>query len=674
MVVDERSRTKYVHTMGSKKRNKRKKINIEMSQSATSIIQAWSKMEAAKADLPEEVRALLEQLTEVIDSAEQPDQSVDNLRKALAISMRILPSSERHAPTGTCNSGTLGAIEKKLQMAKSIARFSSARVKELEELVAAMQKKLEQLKPETDEPESPENSGQENEGVFGSAVVHQGFRVVSLSSLLPTEELKGKQLSVIERKRTDLMLAASTFVFRGVEYFDPATGQRGMYDFSHVGPEGFNVTHRACIQMVMYVAALGLPLARIERMCGGTPFSRQTIHRLVGYVAHHLTPVYLKLFDELSDAPVVSTDDTHTRVVEVTKALASGAPFPWDEAGRYANKPEKNEQDGEKDPTVRSVSRLLKDEFIYAFPKVKNPGEVKTQHLTSCVHGIPLRVGSRIVIYRSHLGSAGNLLESLLQLRRLTEENKNIAIVADLSTTNLVRNAETLKKLNITYAGCAAHARRPFFRYAEHDPEICIELLDLFKYLFKLEQMVQGRSAKHIAEIRSDSHFGSVRIWNDIKTLSEKLAEKFSASTPLGEGARYVTRNFEALTVYLKRGDLPASNNQTERLLRFEKLSERNTYGSKTIEGRMRMDVLRSVLTTCRFSGLDESLYLLKLLITPADEISQNAKDYTPHAIKKHFKDNPDDLAYCEKLLHATDYAPYVRATTNFIKKGLTPT
>ena len=141
--------------------------------------------------------------------------------------------------------------------------------------------------------------------------------------------------------------------------------------------------------------------------------------------------------------------------------------------------------------------------------------------------------------------------------------------------------------------------------------------------------------------MRSDSHSGSVRIWNEIRTECEKLAKKFSASTPLGEGARYVLRNFEALTVYLKRGDLPASNNQTERLLRFEKLSERNTYGSKTIEGRMRMDVLRSILTTCRFSGLNESLYLLKLLITPADELSENARNYTPHAINKHFKDNP---------------------------------
>ena len=272
MVVDERSLTKYEHTMGSKKSKKRNKINIEMSQSATSIIQSWSKMEAGKADLPEEVRALLEQLTEVIESADQPDQSVENLKKALAISMRILPSSERHAPSSPCNSDTLGVIEKKLQMAKCIARFSSARVKELEELVAAMQKNQEQRKPEADEPDSPENSGQEKEGVFSAAVVHQGVRVVSLSSLLPPEELKGKQLSVIERKRTDLVLATSTFVFRGVEYFDPVTGQRGMYDFSQVGPEGFNVTHRACIQMVMYVAALGLPLARIERMCGARLF------------------------------------------------------------------------------------------------------------------------------------------------------------------------------------------------------------------------------------------------------------------------------------------------------------------------------------------------------------------------------------------------------------------
>ncbi|MGA1628329.1 MAG: IS66 family transposase, partial [Aquiluna sp.] len=86
-------------------------------------------------------------------------------------------------------------------------------------------------------------------------------------------------------------------------------------------------------------------------------------------------------------------------------------------------------------------------------------------------------------------------------------------MVAALSTTNLVRDEELKKKFNITSAGCAAHARRPFFRYAEHEPEASIEILDNFKFIFEVERIVQGASPQQIEAMRSHAECGALPIW-----------------------------------------------------------------------------------------------------------------------------------------------------------------
>ncbi|MGA1628330.1 MAG: IS66 family transposase [Aquiluna sp.] len=371
--------------MKKNKQNKRKNIKLELSKSESDEVLSWSKAQTENPDLNKDVRKVLEDLVSILDGGENAEQKMDNLRKALAISMRILPSSERRVPEDSLKTGALKDVEDKLLRARRIARFAGLRVKELEELAEKLREIYQREREESDSSKSSqdgdddaENDEPENEAVFGAAVVKRGVVVTDLTSLLVPGTEKGKFVTIIERKRTDLQLTSSEYVFRGKEYFDPETGERGSYDFSLIGPPEFSFTHRACIHVVMQVVGLGMPLSRLERMLGGTPFSRQSIHRIIGYVAYHLAPVYLQLCDELAEAPLLLMDDTHTRVVEVDKALLGGGPYPWDE-------PPKNKKKGIKDnepEPVRSLVLLLKEHFKYAFPQVRDPQKIKTQHLT----------------------------------------------------------------------------------------------------------------------------------------------------------------------------------------------------------------------------------------------------------------------------------------------------
>jgi hypothetical protein len=167
--------------------------------------------------------------------------------------------------------------------------------------------------------------------------------------------------------------------------------------------------------------------------------------------------------------------------------------------------------------------------------------------------------------------------------------------VADISSSNKVREAEVLKKITIQYGGCAAHARRPFFRYIRDDLEPCLEILDYLRYVFEVGSMVKSDSPADRVRWRNNK-VGAAPIWKELRANCEEMAKKFSSATPLGDAARYLLRHYDALTLYLTGGDLPADNNLTERLPRFEKNTERNTYGSKTIEGRAR-DVSPSLRT-----------------------------------------------------------------------------
>ena len=97
---------------------------------------------------------------------------------------------------------------------------------------------------------------------------------------------------------------------------------------------------------------------------------------------------------------------------------------------------------------------------------------------------------SLIVLYRSHLGSHGNLLESLLEFRN--PKVQHLVVQGDLSRTNLVASPHLLERFTIKTIGCSAHARRPFALYEHEDPDMCAYMLHLFLGLAIDEQRLDG--------------------------------------------------------------------------------------------------------------------------------------------------------------------------------------
>jgi hypothetical protein len=234
-----------------------------------------------------------------------------------------------------------------------------------------------------------------------------------------------------------------------------------------------------------------------------------------------------------------------------------------------------------------------------------------------------------IVFYRSHIGSCGNLVESILKNR--DPKLRKVTLQGDLSTTNLVTSPELLALFEILQIGCSSHARRPFAVHEDDDPDLCAQMLHLFLGLAIHEQQLDvfGRNRDNVLAVRgSDSR----ELWNDILVLAKKMEGKWSKATKLGVGARYIINHFDALTAYLNDHRLEPTNNLRERMLRMEKLIEGSSMFRRSLEGRFVLDVVRTILQTAVAAGVPVHEYLVSVMRESDDDIRTRPDRFTPRA------------------------------------------
>ena len=279
------------------------------------------------------------------------------------------------------------------------------------------------------------------------------------------------------------------------------------------------------------------------------------------------------------------------------------------------------------------VATMLARELGFEFARRNGDGQ-KVSLNTTVVSGraVDDDPKSTIVFYRSHVGGFGNLLEMLLEKRQ--PENNRVTVQSDLATVNLVHDETLCKRFSLTYVGCGSHARRPFALYENDDTLDCAYMLHLFKGLALHEHGldVVGRNRTNVAAVRNIDSRG---LWDDIKELAESMSQRWSASTKLGMGVRYIIKNFVKLTAYLDNPRVSWTNNFSERLLRQEKLMQKNALFRKTLEGRFTIDILRTVMQTALAAGLPLEQYLGFVLKADPKVVARAPELFTPHAVAK---------------------------------------
>lgn len=419
------------------------------------------------------------------------------------------------------------------------------------------------------------------------------------------------------------------------------------------GPPRFSVTWDALATLAILVAQFAMPFNRLSTMFSTEEkrFTAGALSRMLHYVARRLVAIYLELATELANSEILAGDDTSCRVIEVSRFAKSSAETdkpPWadyrtpsaaEESMRRCEKArearvrrrEEGDRTATRTPEERpSLGVVIGQKLVFESPLKNGDGPKEAMH-TTVISGrsAPEDPKSLIVFYRSHIGSFGNLLASILKCR--DPRQKKLILQGDLSTTNLVTSPELLERFDIRAIGCSAHARRPFALHEDEDPDRCAYMLHLFLGLAIHEQEldIEGRNRDNVLAIRGTD---SRELWSDILALSKNIANKWSKGTKLGTGARYIINHFDALTAYLDDPRLDPSNNLRERMLRMEKLIEGSSMFRRSLEGRFVLDIVRTILQTAVAAGVPVHEYLVSVLRANDDDIQAHPDRFTPRA------------------------------------------
>jgi hypothetical protein len=462
---------------------------------------------------------------------------------------------------------------------------------------------------------------------------------VEQTLLLPApavSEQDGKVIDTIidERKRFDF-----TFTVRQItlqvekKIVEDRDGERRVVSAStaELGPPRYAVTWDFLTHMTVLVVQYAMPMNRLATLLStdAKRFSAGALARLLLYVAQRFASIYVTLFDSLADATHLSGDDTSCRVLEVNRHFAQAIntdsePPPWHEY-RNIEAAQALLQQGDD-----SLAAELASELGFEHARRNGDGKKKALHTTT-ISGRSDAEDPRslVVFYRSHLGGFGDLLQMLLHKRN--PKQTTLTIQSDLSTVNLVADEQLRRRFTFRYAGCGSHGRRPFALYEHEDPVSCGAMLHLFKGLFIHERGLDlvGRNTDNVLAVRG---VDCRELWEQINELAQDMSERWSRETKLGEGARYITRNYDKLTAYLEDPRLSLTNNFAERMLRMEKLIENSSLFRTSLEGRFALDIMRTVLQTAVAARAPLQPYLLAVLRASPDEVAANPERFTPQA------------------------------------------
>jgi hypothetical protein len=653
----------------------RKQIAL-LDTAAQNELATWLAENAAT--LPAPVRIALEQHAAFLEVVQGSERRISALARELRRAMGLAASSERRPSQRPSGRTALGPqprpqsqrekLMQKLVRSVGLAKMHRDMARKHGSDIVRTQNKLDNLPPDepadsrTDADWTPEEAAEleaEHQAMLARCQLGEGTEralqsvtetllaggevttreeVVPLAAPEPNEGAQVLDTRVEERVRYDFSIVVGRVVAEvEKKVVVESDGRRRMLSAStrSIGPPRIGVTWRFLVNVVVMVVQYAMPMNRLAQLLS-TPdkqFTSATLSRLLRYVAEQFAPIYLQLFDELADAEILMGDDTSPRVLEVRRHFAKGAsiPPPWAD---YRTRDAAEETRANAGP---SLEVILAREL--GFESARRDGDGPKRSLNTTVvagRSDANEPESLIVFYRSHLGSLGNLLELLLERRN--PKAGGVTVQSDLASTNLVSDAAILERFPIVRVGCASHARRPFAIHEADDEELCGIMLHYFKGLFIYEDLLDGygRNRTNVSAVRDVDHRA---LWNDIRRLASLMERKWSRETKLGEAARYILRNFDALTAYLDDPRLDPTNNFSERMLRLEKLIEASSMFRATLGGRFVLDILRTVMQTAVAARAPLQEYLLSVLQTDPAEIAAAPERFTPHAWMREYGD-----------------------------------
>jgi transposase len=213
------------------------------------------------------------------------------------------------------------------------------------------------------------------------------------------------------------------------------------------------------------------------------------------------------------------------------------------------------------------------------------------------------KVGDQqVVLYITGRKNAGENMDTLLDLRP-----KDLKIPIQACDASAQNSAERHKT---EMAKCFNHARHNFCELVEVWPNEALAIVEMCNAVF----MNDRETKKMDPEERLKYHQKhSTLIMNNLKIYCNSLIDekKVEPNSSFGKAIKYVNNHWEGLTLILRDGEAPLSNNDCERAIKSSVLIRKNSYFYKTCWGAFIGDTLLSIIRTCDLNGINPYEYLM---------------------------------------------------------------
>lgn len=613
--------------------------DIGVSRSEYDQFNGW--LESAPS-IPEDMRAIGLKMTRTYWSLFQKESNILQLRKTLSMLMGFVPKSEKGsqgnqpvqpdssvqpAPEGLKEAANklneaemkLADLEQKRKDLKEGIKRYGLQIGALKRVAASIRLRIQivlQTQGKTCPPVEPQYTPPA-EAVFSTPVAMADQRAEKKRvdrQLVFGQVTQGMHSAYDETTRHEMKIQITQVNYKVETVTDPKTGKSFRASMDDEGPAGSSLTWVSYASLLKMHAGFAQPIHRIEMMLGHEAFSAGKIYRSLEWMAEFFLPIYLYLPEALSESDILSGDDTPAKVLDLTET------------------PKKE---------GINLHQLVDEALKWRSSKANGKGDKKALHVTLITGRTTQDPRSTIHFFRTHIGSYGNLLTRILELR--SPKKRKIIIQGDLSSSNKPESW-IRDKFEIYYAGCGAHARRPIFRYRDDDQEFCYYVLQCFLHIAQAEQLIDivGRTEKNIRKYRRYAKMSWQAIYNRClaaitgkrptpTTHSKQEIRMWPPKTYLHDAARYIIDNYEALTFYLNEPRLPWTTNDQERGLRFEKCLEDAAKFKGNRNGRVVLDILRTMLATCTTAEVEPADYM-RWCYKNRDVLAENPQDFTPFA------------------------------------------
>ena len=434
---------------------------------------------------------------------------------------------------------------------------------------------------------------------------------------------KGLRSSSENHIRFDFDVVIKEITYSVETVTDPRSGQTVRASTTLVGPEGWQITWNAMVNIVHLIVVFSMPAHRAAAFLGNDKkaFGESTLLRFLQYVAAACAPVYQEIFTQLAQSRRIQGDDSSTRVLAVER---KSRQIESDLVPPEAT-PVLPETGG---PNLERIIPKLDAVLGFAFNTKTGKPKKKLQVTMATGRVIADDQFSQISFVRTHLGSFGNLLGQALKIRN--PEHHALTVQSDLSTANLP--GPTPSNITVTFAGCGAHARRPFWRYRDVDPLNCYPMLRGFMLLSTIEDIIDCNDRTDEVTLHWRGRYGT-KIWTLLKARAEKMMLEHMPTSELHQSAKYIVTHFAELTHYLHDPWVHPTNNQVERILRSERTMLNNSKFRQSKKGRVAFDILRTMQLCCTGSKVPFLEYMKWILVNHR-QAKEAPEQWTPYAYR----------------------------------------